>query len=77
MKAVQRVREIKLVRDADGAQCRECEMRFDFFTNQAVPWGWREEPSHAREGNRTPNAPLSIRGDSRQMALVCEQEVET
>lgn len=29
------------IRDARGAQC-ECGAYFDYFTNQAVPWSWRQ-----------------------------------
>lgn len=29
------------VKDAQGAQC-ECGAYFDYFTNQAVPWSWRQ-----------------------------------
>lgn len=34
--------KVKLVRDADGARCLACPALWDEFTNQSVPWSWRD-----------------------------------
>ncbi len=49
------IENVKRVRDADGALCRDCETYFDDLTNQTVPWRWRNS-QWAHEGSgRGPN----------------------
>jgi len=46
-------KSVTLVRDADGAACRDCEAYWDDFTNQAVPWSWRKsQRMHEGSGHK-------------------------
>ncbi len=50
------IENVKRVRDADGALCRDCDAYFDDATNYSLPaaWTWRHS-QWMHEGGHHPN----------------------
>ena len=52
MKTTQTIVPVKLVRDAIGAWCQDCDARFHIY-NEGPYWGWRRSQAlHERTGHR-------------------------
>lgn len=44
-------RRVRLVRDADGASCRDCGAVFGRLWPEPVPWDWRRSQAMHEKGS--------------------------